>query len=80
MRLARAASIRRRVEEACEPQIGIGCYGTLAIDDLADAQLRYADFLGQTVLGDAHRLQEFFIEQFARRYRSKTSSHRNLLL
>lgn len=52
-------------EELRQAQPGIGGDGTLAGHDLADAPLRHADFPGQPVLGDAHRLEEFFQQDFA---------------
>ena len=44
---------------------GVGSDAALAGDDFADAALRHADLLGQPVLGDAQRLEEFFQQDFA---------------
>ena len=56
-----------KAEKAAEAQVGVGGDGALAGDDVADALRRHADFLGQPVLADAHRLQEFLQQKLARR-------------
>ena len=43
-------------EEARQSQAGIGRHGPLAGDNLADAPLRNADFLGKPILRNPHRL------------------------
>ena len=56
----------RRSEKTGEPQPGVSRDAAGAGNDLADAALRYSDFLGQPVLGDAHGLQKLFKENLAR--------------
>ena len=48
-----------------QAQSGVGSDRMLAGDNSADAPLRYTDFLGQPILGNAHWLQKFLQQNFA---------------
>jgi len=64
---------RVHAEETSQAQRSISGDGTLALNDLADAPLRHADVLGQTILRDAHWEQELFEQDLARMYRIEFS-------
>ena len=49
----------RRAEIARKPKSGVGSHRASSVDDLIDAARRDTDVLGQPVLADAHRLEEF---------------------
>ena len=51
-------------EKPRQAKPGIGRDGARARDDLADPPLRHADLIGEPLLGDLHRLEEFLDENF----------------
>jgi len=56
------------LKEATEPEGRIGRDGPLALNDLTDASLGDANVFCQSILGDAHRFEEFFQEDVTRMY------------
>src|SRR3546814_1883757 len=56
----------RHTEVPRQTQTCIGCHGTLAGNDLADATLRHTYLFGKAILCDAHRLQKLFQKDFSR--------------
>src|SRR5258706_13245359 len=59
--------LRRHAEIAAKAQGGVRRNRTLAFDNLIDPARRHADVLGQPVLRNCHRLEEFLVEDFTRR-------------
>jgi len=53
-------------EEDAQAGSNVGGDAGFAGDDFSDAGLRYANFLGQPVLGHPQRLEKFFQQDFAR--------------
>ena len=64
MRLQVQPEFGFHAEKDTQARGGICGNAALAGDDFTNAALRYADFLGQPVLGDAQRLEEFFQQDF----------------
>jgi hypothetical protein len=56
-----------QTEVAAKPKIGVGRDGALAGNDLADPLRGHANVLGETVLGEPKRLEEFLFKHFTRR-------------
>lgn len=55
-----------QAKETTEPQIGVGRDRTLSSDDVSNALRRNPDFLGQTVLTNAHGLKELLQQELAK--------------
>jgi hypothetical protein len=56
----------RGAEVTGEPKGGVSGDGALAVDNLIDASRRNADVLGESVLTNAHRLEELLEQDLAR--------------
>jgi hypothetical protein len=54
-----------RAEKTGQPQGGIRCNRSFPRNDFSDAPLRYADRLGQPILGNLHRFQKILQQNFA---------------
>ncbi len=52
-------------EEPAQPEVGVGGDGAPPRDDLTDPLGRNTNLLRQPVLGDAHRLEKFFPQNFS---------------
>jgi len=60
-------------KKVAEPEGRIGRDGPLALNDFANPSLGNADVFRQSVLGDAHRFEEFLQEDLTRMYGLKVA-------
>src|ERR1035437_2850745 len=56
-----------------QPQVSVRGDGSFTCHDISDSLRRHADVFGQSVLSQAKRLQELFIQHFARRNRGNST-------
>jgi len=57
--------LRRHAKVTPKPQGGTRGDGSLALDNFINAARGHADVFSQSVLGDAHRFEEFLNQDFA---------------